>query len=103
MRFKVICCLTLCLIVTLGFVSFAPGGELPAKLRTQPQIPSSDAVKRIAREPSVILQQKSPAWIPVHLNSSYCPGDPLGGHGGEATGGPLGFETWCFEHPEGDS
>jgi hypothetical protein len=42
-------------------------------------------------------------WIQVHDDSSYCPGDPLMGHGGEATGGPGPLETWCFEGGPGDS
>jgi len=43
------------------------------------------------------------AWIQVHNDSSNCPGDPLMGHGGEATGGPGPMETWCFEAGPGDS
>ena len=42
-------------------------------------------------------------WIQAHNDSSYCPGDPLMGHGGEATGGPGPMETWCFEGGPGDS
>jgi hypothetical protein len=37
------------------------------------------------------------------LDTAQCPGDPLWGHGGEATGGPDGSETWCFEGDPADS
>ena len=55
--------------------------------------------------PFVILQAGDTTWVQVHTNDSYCPGDPAGGHGGEADGGPAGSETWCFESnwPDGDS
>jgi hypothetical protein len=62
--------------------------------------------------PFVILQQGGDTtWVVVHRNEcdakgedpyavyGCCPGDPLGGHGGEATGMPEGPETWCFENP----
>ena len=53
----------------------------------------------------MVLQAGDTTWLQVHTAESYCPGDPLGGHGGEATGGPDGSETWCFEAnwPFGDS
>lgn len=36
-------------------------------------------------------------WVQIHTDESNCPGDPDMGHGGEATGGPDGSETWCLE------
>jgi hypothetical protein len=50
--------------------------------------------------PFVILQQGDTTWVQVHTDTTYCPGDPFEGHGGEATGGPDGSETWCFEDAE---
>lgn len=47
--------------------------------------------------PQVICQQGETLWVQPYLDTSWCPGDPYGGHGGEATGGPDGSETWCFE------
>jgi hypothetical protein len=48
-------------------------------------------------EPFVIVQQGDTSWVAPYPNEDACPGDPDGGHGGEATGGPTGAETWCFE------
>jgi hypothetical protein len=50
--------------------------------------------------PFVLLQQGDTTWVQVHTDTTYCPGDPFEGHGGEATGGPDGSETWCFEDAE---
>ena len=47
--------------------------------------------------PPAIFQLGDTTWIQVHSNEDNCPGDPDGGHGGEATGGPDGSETWCLE------
>ncbi|HVP56578.1 MAG TPA: hypothetical protein VMU02_00660, partial [bacterium] len=47
--------------------------------------------------PFVIVQAGNTTWVQPHTNNTKCPGDPLGGHGGEATGGPVGSETWCYE------
>lgn len=68
--------------------------------------PPDYAVGRLPiASPFVILQAGDTTWIQVHTSDSYCPGDPVGGHGGEATGGPEGRHTWCFESnwPYGDS
>jgi hypothetical protein len=55
--------------------------------------------------PRVLTSKANTVWIQVHTDGSSCPGDPAGGHGGEATGGPGPTETWCFEGnwPLGDS
>ncbi|MGD9401758.1 MAG: FlgD immunoglobulin-like domain containing protein [bacterium] len=60
---------------------------------------------RIGYSPRVLTSGGDTAWVKVHVDGSYCPGDPYGGHGGEATGGPGPAETWCFEAnwPYGDS
>jgi hypothetical protein len=47
--------------------------------------------------PMVLSNGGDTTWVQVHTSSSYCPGDPALGHGGEATGGPGPLETWCFE------
>ena len=68
--------------------------------------PPDYAVGRLqANAPFVILQAGETTWVQVHTDNSYCPGDPLGGHGGEGEGGPDGSETWCWEQnwPYGDS
>jgi len=53
--------------------------------------------------PVVLSYSGDTTWIQVHTDSTYCPGDPIWGHGGEATGGPGPTETWCFERGPGDS
>ena len=68
--------------------------------------PPDYAVGRLPfNSPFVILQAGETTWVQVHTDDSYCPGDPLGGHGGEAEGGPEGRHTWCWESnwPYGDS
>lgn len=80
----------------------APAMERPAR----PMPPPDYAVGRTpTASPFVILQAGDTTWIQVHSSDSYCPGDPVGGHGGEAEGGPEGRHTWCFEGnwPYGDS
>ncbi len=54
-------------------------------------------------EPYVLTSTGDTTWLQVHTDSSRCPGDPRGGHGGEATGGPGPLETWCFEGGPGDT
>jgi hypothetical protein len=53
--------------------------------------------------PVILSQSGDTTWLQVHTDSTYCPGGPLWGHGGEATGGPGPMETWCFEGGPGDS
>ena len=94
-------------LVAAGLLLFcvatrAPAIEKPAR----PMPPPDYAVGRLPiSSPFVILQAGDTTWIQVHASDSYCPGDPLGGHGGEAEGGPEGKHTWCFETnwPYGDS
>jgi hypothetical protein len=82
---------------------------LPALARrpaSRPAEPPDYAVGRLPiAGPFVILQAAETTWVHVHTSETYCPGDPAGGHGGEATGGPDAGETWCFEAdwPYGDS
>jgi hypothetical protein len=54
-------------------------------------------------EPFVILHRGDTAWVQPFPDTTTCPGDPHGGHGGETTGGPDGSETWCFEQGPGDT
>ena len=89
-------------LIVLCMASYAPAMEKPAR----PMPPPDYAVGRLQiASPFVILQAGDTTWIQVHTDDSYCPGDPLGGHGGEAEGGPEGKHTWCFETnwPYGDS
>ena len=53
--------------------------------------------------PAVLSYSGDTTWIQVYTDSTYCPGDPYHGHGGEATGGPGPMETWCFEGGPGDT
>jgi hypothetical protein len=57
----------------------------------------------LSAEPYVLTSRGDTTWLQVHTDSSRCPGDPRGGHGGEATGGPGPLETWCFEGGPGDT
>jgi hypothetical protein len=54
-------------------------------------------------EPFVLRQQGDTVWVTPYPDAAQCPGDPGGGHGGEATGGAGGSETWCFEGGPGDT
>ncbi|MFZ1946195.1 MAG: hypothetical protein WAW06_01450, partial [bacterium] len=53
--------------------------------------------------PMVMFSGGDTTWVQLQSNSSYCPGDPNMGHGGEATGGPGATQTMCFEGGPGDS
>jgi hypothetical protein len=53
--------------------------------------------------PAVLSYSGDTTWIQVHTDSTYCPGDPSEGHGGEISGGPGPMETWCFEGGPGDT
>lgn len=53
--------------------------------------------------PRTMLQQGDTTWVQPYADTTYCPGDPNLGHGGEARGGPDGSETWCFEGGPGDT
>ncbi len=61
------------------------------------ETPRSYFCNGLAPGPIVVSQKGDTVWVKPHRDSSACPGDPGGGHGGEATGGPDGSETWCFE------
>ncbi len=81
-------------VLVMGFAPVAFG----MKEQPRPIEPPDYAIGRLSiSAPFVLLQQGDTNWVRVSTNPSYCPGDPLGGHGGEATGGPEGYETWCFE------
>jgi hypothetical protein len=94
-------------LVAAGAIVFSVAANAPAMQESaRPMPPPNYAVGRLPiASPFVILQAGDTTWIQVHTSDSFCPGDPLGGHGGEATGGPEGHETWCFESdwPYGDS
>ncbi|MGQ9603695.1 MAG: FlgD immunoglobulin-like domain containing protein [bacterium] len=88
--------LIVAVVLVMGLAPVALG------MREQPRPiePPDYAIGRLSiSAPFVILQQGDTNWVHVYpAGSGYCPGDPAGGHGGEAEGGPLGYETWCFEN-----
>lgn len=51
--------------------------------------------------PMVLAAGSDTAWVNVHLSGAACPGSVT--RGGEATGGPLAAETWCFEGGASDT
>jgi len=99
--------LAFALLVATGMILSGLATEtLAYREPTKPVPPPDYAVGRLPMaEPFVILQAGDTTWVQVHTSDSYCPGDPFDGHGGEAEGGPVGSETWCFESnwPYGDS
>jgi hypothetical protein len=99
MRFRVVA-LAAALVLLTAFAAFG------MKEQARPLPPPNYSVGRLPEAgPFLILQAGDTTWVQCHTNETYCPGDPLGGHGGEAVGGPDGSETWCFEGnwPNGDS
>jgi hypothetical protein len=95
-RFRAVS-LVVCGVLVIGLASAALGMKEPPR----PYEPPDYAVGRLpVSGPFVLLQQGDTTWIQVHTDTTNCPGDFLGGHGGEATGGPDGSETWCFEDAE---
>lgn len=86
-------------VTLVGLLVILLAGSVSAMVeRRAPAVPPLSAAKSgIISEPWVITLQGDTTWIQVHPDTSHCPGDPAGGHGGEATGGPDGSETWCFE------
>ena len=90
-----------CVICIILLVAAA---SLSAPLR-EPSAPPSkaDLGLGLSEGPNVLSSSGGTTWLQVHTDSTYCPGDPAGGHGGEATGGPGPLETWCFERGPGDS
>jgi hypothetical protein len=81
-------------VLVIGLASVAVG----MKEQPRPLTPPDEAVGRLpVTTPFVIVQQGGTTWVQPHSLESECPGDTLGGHGGEGEGGPNGAETWCFE------
>jgi hypothetical protein len=92
-RASIVLLASICAVLTTSPTALS----IQKPVRTGPQVrPGRNSVS--AQEPFVILQQGNTTWIQVHTSDAYCPGDPEGGHGGEATGGPDGTQTWCFEN-----
>ncbi|MFC1800075.1 hypothetical protein ACFL2Z_04085, partial [Candidatus Eisenbacteria bacterium] len=82
------------LACAIAIPAMVSGSNLPV----QRELPETGGPGQVgAGGPPTIMQMGDTTWIQVHTDGSYCPGDPNGGHGGEATGGPDGSETWCFE------
>jgi hypothetical protein len=87
-------------VLVLGLASVALG----MKEQPRPLQPPDYAVGKLPEAgPFVIVQQGGTTWVQPYPDTTYCPGDPLEGHGGEALGGPDGSETWCFEGGPGDT
>jgi hypothetical protein len=87
-------------VLVLGLASVAVGSKQLAR----PLDPPDYAVGRLdGYGPFVILQQGDTTWVTPYADTTACPGDPFEGHGGEATGGPDGSETWCFENGISDT
>jgi hypothetical protein len=84
----------------IGLTAAGMGATMHAR-SSGPPVSQSDA--SLSRGPFVIMQMGDTTWIKPYADDSHCPGDPLQGHGGEATGGPDGSETWCFEGGPGDT
>ena len=91
------------LIVIIGLAVGLPAFSMVKNRSTRPPAPPSLQSTRSMMSPPVLSSGGDTVWVQVHNDSSYCPGDPLMGHGGEATGGPGPLETWCFEGGPGDS
>jgi hypothetical protein len=92
--------LTLAVVLIMTTSVAALGAGAPTH-RTTPRAQSFTAIP--ASGPFVLTQQGDTTWLQPYPDTSYCPGDPNLGHGGEGTGGPDGSETWCFEGGPGDS
>jgi hypothetical protein len=95
-------------LVVIVLASVLCAGLVPVSLAMREQTRPSDPPRLSSyrlpyRGPFVLLGQGDTTWVQVHTDTSHCPGDPLFGHGGEATGGPDGSETWCFEQGPGDT
>ncbi len=85
--------ITSCLLLVLLTAASAFAARTPTQPASPPALRESGAVDG----PPAIFQMGDTTWVQVHSGEDYCPGDPDGGHGGEATGGPDGSETWCLE------
>jgi len=80
-----------------------PAFSMVENRSTRPPTPPTLQSYQHIMSPPLLSSGGDTAWIQVHDDSSYCPGDPLMGHGGEARGGPGPMETWCFEGGPGDT
>ena len=90
----------ICLVVILAL---CPAAYSVKESRPHTPPPASLLGSVISNAPMILSSGGDTTWIQVHTDSTYCPGDPAFGHGGEATGGPGPLETWCFEGGPGDS
>ena len=86
-RYSLLSALGIALALALAFPLAA------RKPPARPSEPPDYAVGRVPEAaPFIILQAGDTTWVEVHTSGSNCPGDPTGGHGGEATGGPDGTD-----------
>ena len=87
-------------VLVIGLASVALG----MKEQARPLQPPATTVGGIpVAMPFVMVQAGNTTWVQPYTNTTYCPGDPLSGHGGEATGGPDGSQTWCLENATYDT
>ena len=93
----------LALIIIMALAVGLPAFSMVEQRFIRPPTPPTLQSTREIMSPTVLSSGADTIWVQVHTDSSYCPGDPLMGHGGEATGGPGPLETWCFEGGPGDS
>ncbi len=91
----------LCLLCILVINTSLAFGMVERPTPTPP--PASVLTTGIPSAPVILSSGRDTTWIQVHTDSTYCPGDPAMGHGGEGTGGPGPLETWCFEGGPGDT
>lgn len=92
----------LCLVV-VSFSWTAAFGMSDYAVDPGPPTPPALKAARQVLAPPVLSSSGDTLWIQAHTDSTYCPGDPSLGHGGEASGGPGPMETWCFEGGPGDT
>lgn len=89
--------ISLLIILVLGVVSVSLAERTPSK---QSIPPLHQPIPTLQRGPVVLRFAGDTVWVRPHIDESICPGDPMNTRGGEATGGPGGAETWCFEGPD---
>lgn len=91
------------LLIICALAVGLPAFSMTENRYIRPPTPPTLQSARSIMSPPMLSSGGDTTWVQVHTDSSQCPGDPLMGHGGEATGGPGPLETWCFEGGPGDT